>query len=385
MTSPAQPGLGTATEILKGADIYVHYGLFDTLHAKNPAVKHWLVLSTTSSLGVNPSSFSLLGSLEVSELTGIRAVGTGTAHGVSITRYQGTLDLDKLAQLPTLKQLLSHLPSASAAVLSGSAELQLSVGSDGYIHGSSTTLDLHEGTSSLKIVVQAVLQDFNQESSPIMAPPASEVMTQQQFDQLAGIAPPAGATAVLQKVVLSAKQVGAGYTRTVIPGGHLVQGEATLDFCELKYPSESLRVARLQVAYTGKAKAISASNEVVAYAQGGAQTAMQEMGQAQARCTNGAVKSPPSGIASLVRHTAVVHDPRLPAGSVAILETDTGKTSQGKAFTASSLAVYQAHGEVLSGFYASEVGRASMVAFAAHAARVSAANLKRDVAGLPVA
>ena len=76
--SPAQPGVGEATEILVGSKLYIHYPILDTLHAKNPKVKSWIVVDTSSSLGVDPSSLTALEGQQLQDLTGIKIVGTGT-------------------------------------------------------------------------------------------------------------------------------------------------------------------------------------------------------------------------------------------------------------------------------------------------------------------
>ena len=86
-------------------------------------------------------------------------------------------------------------------------------------------------------------------------------------------------------------------------------GEVTLDFCDAKYPSESLRTARYQVAYDKKGDAFSASNEVVAYKPGGAKQALTEVTRAVAESKQGTVKAPAGSPAKqFVRHTT--SDPR---------------------------------------------------------------------------
>ena len=204
-------------------------------------------------------------------------------------------------------------------------------------------------------------------------------MTLARFDQLAGVGAAADDAALLETVVLKPSQVGAGYTLSQIPGGQLVQGETTLDFCGLSYPSESLRSARLQVVYDAKGSDLSASNEVVTYEPGGAQKALQEMTRAAVACPNGRVKDPPQGVTDMVRHTHVIRDRRLLQGAVAIVETDTA-TVKGKRVTVESVDVYQVRGDVLSGVYGSGPEAASVRALTLHAAEQSADNLKRHVA-----
>ena len=65
-----------------------------------------------------------------------------------------------------------------------------------------------------------------------------------------------------------------GYKLTSFPFGTSFIGEPTLDLCAAMYPSEGLRVGRLQVRYTPKGSGVDVSNEVVRYTSGGAQQAL---------------------------------------------------------------------------------------------------------------
>ena len=377
--APAQPGVGTATEIMLGSKVYIHYPVLDTLHAQNPRVKSWIVVDTTSTLGVDPTSFTALAGQQLQALSGLKVVGTASDGAVAITRYAGTIDLRKEAKAGPLQQLLAHLPSAAAAALNGKARMELWAGSDGYLHRAITTMTIPFDGEHLHITVDATVDNFNQSTAPIVAPAPAEVMTLAQFTQLTGTAaatPSAADTALLHKVVLAPSQVGSGYTLSQIPGGQEVQGEVTLDFCNATYPSESLRTARLQVAYTAKGHSFSASNEVVTYKPGGARQALAEVTHEAAACPNGLVKNPPSGVTKLVRHTQVVTDPRLLPGSVAILETDSGVV-KGKSMTSYTMAVYQIRGNVLSGVYGSDSSPGAAEAKTLRAAERSAANLKK--------
>ena len=144
------------------------------------------------------------------------------------------------------------------------------------------------------------------------------------------------------------------------------------------YPSESLRTARLQVAYTKKSAAFKASNEVVAYRPGGAQQALREVRHAAAVCPNGTVKNPPSGVTHLVRRTRVLTDHKLLAGAVALLDVETGVV-KGKHVTTTLLSVYQVRGDVLSAVYATGSSLTALEHDALLAAERSAANLRRYV------
>jgi hypothetical protein len=383
--SPAKPGLGQARIILHGSTVYVHYPILDTLRATDPHVKKWLVVDARSNLGIDATGLDSLGMQEIRQMTGLRIVGSTDEDGLHLTRYAGTLPLSKIARSAQIKQLLGSLPSAASALMKGTERLEVSVGSDGFIHRlhSVITAPLTQGVS-LSITVDAELSDFNRATAPIAVPPARDVMTTAQFQQVTGSGSSAADTALLQKVVLTEPQVGAGYKRTVIPGGKIVDGETTLDFCDGNYPSESLRTARLQVAYSIKGNSTSASNEVVTYRAGGAQQALEEVRHTAATCPNGRVATAPRGVKDAVRRTRLISDPHLLPGSVAVLETDSA-TVNGKRMTHQIVAVYQVRGNVLSGVYAAGTSLAAVKALALHAAEQSATNLRRSVAPTPAA
>jgi len=381
--SPAVTGLSRATEIVVGPNFFIHYALLDTLQAKSPSVKHWIVVNANSSLGVDPLSLTPLSAQDLSELTDLKKLGSGHDNGVAVTRYEGTLSLRQAAESPELQQLLAHLPSSEAAILSGEERVEVAAGADGYIHAVSSLLTVpFPGGVTLKVSIAATFDNFDHRSARIVAPPGSQVMTLVSFDRLVKLTATADESALLDMVVLEPSQLGAGYTLSQIPGGQLVQGETTLDFCNLTYPSESLRTARLQVVYEATNGEVNASNEVVTYKPGGAQKALQEVVRAATACPNGRVKNPPTGVTDLIRHTQVVRDPRLLPGSVAIVETDTG-TVNGKRVTVQSMDVYQVRGNVLSGVYGNGRSAAAVRAVTLRAAEQSAANLKRHVAPAP--
>jgi hypothetical protein len=308
---------------------------------------------------------------------------------VPVTRYRGTLALSKVARSQQIQGLLARLPSqASAVLLKGTESVEISVGSDGFIHRfqSAITAPLGSGVS-LSITIDADISSFNHAAGPIAAPPASDVMTVEQFQQITGTAPTAANSALLAKVVLSGSQVGTGYNAAQIPGGKVVQGEKTLNFCSLSYPSEALRNARLQVAYMAKGSPLSASNEVVTYQPGGAEEALREMKHAATACRSGPVTNAPSGVKDATREIRVIPDPRLLPGSVAILATESAVV-KGKHVTESFMLVFQIRGDVLSGVYGYGTSLAALEKFTLHAAEQSAGNLRQRVStttGLPVA
>ena len=182
----------------------------------------------------------------------------------------------------------------------------------------------------------------------------------------------------LDSVVLKAKQVGPGYTRYTMDGGRQVVGQVTLDFCGGGYPSESLRQRRFQTIYTGQAGAPQLSNEVVRYSPGGAKQALREVARRVRNCPRTAVQSPvPGHAAERYLSVALLHDRRLLAGSVAIKMT-VEVTEDGRKGRRDIIAIYQRHGDYLSGVYASGGTAASRLAGAFRAAHASADNLLRS-------
>lgn len=375
-TTPAGQGLGHATETVVGNRVYVHYPLLDTLHAANPKVKQWIEETASSS-----GALGAVGAAELSAMHGIHVSGTGKAGAISTTEYTGTLDLeDAVKANPQLQQFLAGLPSAAASVLKGTATLVLSVGSDGYVHGTTETMKLPvSATESLDLRTTATLDKFGEPVPDIKAPPASQVMTLAQFQAIVGGGASAADTKLLNTVVLTAADVGAGYKRRTIPGGTLVQGETTLDLCEQRFPSESLRTARLQVAFDADGKSLDASNEVVTYSPGGAQRAIAEVTRAAKTCKTGHIAD--AGLTNAVRELTNLTDPRLLPGSVAVEETESG-TYNGKHVVETTVAVYQVKGNVLSGVYGFAEGKPSQAlrSFTLRLAELSAARLTHHVA-----
>ena len=141
----------------------------------------------------------------------------------------------------------------------------------------------------------------------------------------------AGATAdppPLDSVVLTAHQAGPGYVRYTMNGGRQVRGKVTLDFCGGGYPSEALRLRRFQTIYSNQAGGTQLSNEVVRYSPGGARQALSEVARRVRTCPRTPVQSPvPGNGVERYLSVALIHDPGLLAGSVAIkmtIEVDRG-------------------------------------------------------------
>jgi hypothetical protein len=187
----------------------------------------------------------------------------------------------------------------------------------------------------------------------------------------------AAATPSLRRIALSPQQVGTGYRMNVIPGGTKVQGQATLDLCGFSYPSEHLRLERLQLAYDHTGKAVQLSNEVVRYRPGGAQQALREVAHAVTHCPRGPVESSVAGVPPLTYRIQKVTDSKLAPGYVAVRVHFSG-TYQGKNVEATAVVVYQARGDVLTGVYTDgQRAIAGQLSVGLHAAGQSAANLRR--------
>ena len=182
----------------------------------------------------------------------------------------------------------------------------------------------------------------------------------------------------LDSVVLTAKQAGPGYTRFTMDGGRQVDGQVTLDFCGGGYPSEALRLRRFQTIYANQAGGAQLSNEVVRYSPGGAKQALREVARRVRTCPRTPCRAPfPATAPSDTSRSRCIHDPGLLAGSVAINMT-VEVTENGRKVRREIIAIYQRHGNFLSGVYASGGTAASRLASALRAAHASADNLLRS-------
>ena len=82
----------------------------------------------------------------------------------------------------------------------------------------------------------------------------------------------------------------------LLPGGDQVEGQPTLDLCNGTFPSESLRVARLQDVALDASGAVVLSTEAVLYRNAAAtKQAFQELRRIAASCPKGPVASPVNG------------------------------------------------------------------------------------------
>ena len=197
---------------------------------------------------------------------------------------------------------------------------------------------------------------------------------------LAAVAVAPAATPDVSHLVLQPTQVGKGYVTMKQAGGNLVKGQVTLNLCGTGYPSERFRTTRLQVNFAnqnvpsdlergrhlpfrrrraGDARGDPACRHVPAPAG-----RHRGEGSAEADVPDHAVRgsAPAEGLPRRSRHR--------------------DRHDQGKHIDQTSYAVYQRHGNVLSGVYS--VGGASRASsqLVLHAAEQSARNLRRGTSGV---
>ena len=140
----------------------------------------------------------------------------------------------------------------------------------------------------------------------------------------------------------------------LLPGGDQVDGQPTLDLCNGTFPSESLRVQRLQDVAVDTSGAGVLSTEAVLYRDAAAtKQAFRELRHVAASCPKGPVTSPVSGST----FTTTFHQP--PDGAwpnTASVEREAFSLTMADAKGASSdsVAVYLRRGRVLLGVYFSK-------------------------------
>jgi hypothetical protein len=144
--------------------------------------------------------------------------------------------------------------------------------------------------------------------------------------------------------------------------------------CGYNFRSENLRVDRLQVNYV-RHGASTVSNEVVTYQTGGAEQALREVNDAVSHCPQGPVASTIQGVERVTYRIRRISGRRLLPGAIALIIHLTA-TVNGRAEMATSVAVYQVRGNVLSGVYTLGGGDlAAQQRVALHAAQGSSRNL----------
>ncbi len=184
------------------------------------------------------------------------------------------------------------------------------------------------------------------------------------------------------RVVLTPAQVGKGYL-LLIRKDSTGTTTPTLNLCGTKgYPSEKLRVTRIQVDYGKQRSTFALSNEVVSYTAGGTAQAMREVKQHALHCPKGLVDSGQVGTPKLHFRFTVLHDAKLLKGALVLRIRSTG-IYKGKHVDQTSYAVYQTYRGILSGVYSSGPNTKAQPAFVLHAAEQSARNLKRGAPAAP--
>ena len=180
------------------------------------------------------------------------------------------------------------------------------------------------------------------------------------------------------KLILRADQVGPGYVLFQRMDGHGVKTQVTLDLCGSDYPSETLRVTRLQTNYLHRGTTTGISNEVVTYRPGGAAQAMREVARHAAACPTAPVPSGVQGVPDLTYKITRIADPHLLKGYLAVRVHVSG-VLKGKHIADVWFAVYQRRGDVLSGVYSFGAVKTEQrqLRLCLHAAEQSAQNLRK--------
>jgi hypothetical protein len=180
------------------------------------------------------------------------------------------------------------------------------------------------------------------------------------------------------QLILRAEQVGPGYVLFQRMDGHGVKTQVTLDLCGSDYPSETLRVARLQTNYLHRGTTTGISNEVVTYRPGGAAQAMREVARHAVKCPKAPVPSGVQGVPDLTYQISRIEDSHLLKGYLAVRVRVSG-VLKGKHIADVWFAVYQRRGDVLSGVYSFGTVKAEQRQrrLCLHAAEQSAQNLRK--------
>ncbi|MHB8470087.1 MAG: hypothetical protein ACYDCH_10080 [Gaiellaceae bacterium] len=197
----------------------------------------------------------------------------------------------------------------------------------------------------------------------------------------AALAPAAAAGAttpprLVARAVLTPAQVGKGYV-LLIRKDSTGTATPTLNLWGVaNYPSEKLRTLRIQVDYAKKNSSLGLSNEVVRYKPGGTAQAMREVRRHALHCPRGLVDSGQPGVPKFHFRFTVLHDKKLLQGALVLRMRSIG-IYKGKKYDTISYAIYQVHGDVLSGVYSSGPDTSAQLRFALHAAEQSAKNLQQ--------
>ncbi len=161
----------------------------------------------------------------------------------------------------------------------------------------------------------------------------------------------AGAASALSGIVLQPKDTTSAVTVRLLPGGALVQGQPTLDLCNGSFPSESLRVARVQDVALDQTGSSVLSTEAVAYRDAAStEQAFQELKSVAAHCPNRPVTSP-SGEAPVTTTFEAAPDGSWPQTPTVDRLAYSFHTTDATGQSDHSVAVYLRRGRILLGIY----------------------------------
>jgi hypothetical protein len=178
-----------------------------------------------------------------------------------------------------------------------------------------------------------------------------------------------GNGSALDSIVLTPEDVAPGVVISkTIPGGREVAGQVTLDLCKARYPSESLRTARLQVVFVDHQHRIGAGNEIVSYRPGGTRQAFRELRVAARHCP----RTYRQGKSTISKVRFGPHDPLLGDRQLATSAVWRLRPHPGHIWSA---AVYLFQGNYFSGVYSFDRSRQHAVRLALHLAEISAGKL----------
>ena len=162
---------------------------------------------------------------------------------------------------------------------------------------------------------------------------------------------PAATPSSLSGLLVQPRDTTSALSVHLLPGGDQVTGQATLDLCSGTFPSESLRVARLQDVAEAASGTAVLSTEAVLYRNAAATAqAFRELRSAAASCPKGPVTSPATGTTI----TTTVHgspDGTWPNTASVEREAFSLTTVDQTGASFDSVAVYLRRGRVLLGVY----------------------------------
>jgi hypothetical protein len=206
------------------------------------------------------------------------------------------------------------------------------------------------GTASTALLLAAALAACSSSSPAPAAAPASTTPAASSTPT-----PSVSPAQLVQQVGMSDADLANGYTVKLIPGGDQVAGQVTLDYCGVHFSSEGHRVARRQVeVLTAAGDPIGVSNEVVAYDT--PQDALLALAQLRAAVTHCPKTTYVTG--TVAGEPAMRYDVSQLTGSSALPAKDnaiatSGVSAKGQKGELYNIEVFQVHGSVLDGVYAS--------------------------------